>query len=128
MHKAQSMNGRIWIRKDERVTLLQRHIKDQIESFGIKAPRDTYCYTSNVAFCSSKHDWIIDNGTKLRVLDLTNIWKVIEDGIFEGLTINDAFGVCNTQSKCILPLDITSPPHYVAVMITFYELCSKKRK
>jgi hypothetical protein len=123
MYKAQSMNGRIWIRKDERVTLLQRHIKDQIEDdLKIKAPGDTYCYTCNVAFCSSKHDWVVDDSTKLRVLDLSNIWKVIEDGIFPGLDINDAFGVCNTQSKCILPKEIQSPPHYIAVYIKFYKL------
>jgi hypothetical protein len=122
MYKAQSMNGRVWIRKDERVTLLQSHIKDQIEDLKIKAPKDTYCYACHTAFCSSKHDWIIGDGTKLRLLDLTNLWKVIEDGIFPGLDIDDAFGVFNSQSKCILPREIQSPPHYIAVYIKFYKL------
>ena len=131
MHKAQvRRDGRIWIRKDERVTNLQKHIEVQIEDLGIRAPENTYCYACHVAFCSSKHDWIRDDGIKLRILDLTNIWKVIEDGIFEGsnttilkgLDVNDAFAVYNSQSKCILPKEIECPPHYVATLITFYRL------
>jgi hypothetical protein len=122
MHKAQSRGGKIWIRKDERVTELQEHIKDQIKNLGIKAPGNVYCYACHVAFCSSKYDWVRDDGLKLRILDLSNIWKVIEDGIFPGLDINDAFGVHNSQSKCVLPREIESPPHYVAALITFYRL------
>jgi uncharacterized protein YqjF (DUF2071 family) len=122
MYKTQSVRGRTWVRKDERVTLLQQHIKNQIEDLKIKAPLDTYCYACHTAFCSSKHSWITDDGTKLRIFDLTNIWKVVEDGIFEGLGINDALGVYNSQYKCVLPKEIQSPPHYVAMLIRFYKL------
>ncbi len=130
MYKTQRCGTRIWVRKADEVTVLQKHIEAEIHALGIKAPSGVYCYSCDVAFCSSKHDWIVDNGTKLRVIDLTNIWKPVEDGIFEGsgvsllkgLGINDAFAVHISLNKCILPKQIESPPHYVAVYLTFYSL------
>ena len=122
MYKATTRAGRIWVRKEEQVTRLQEHIKSKIRDLGIKTPEDIYCYSSCVAFCSGKYDWIVNDGTKLRTFDLTNIFKVVEDGIFDGLDINDALGVFNCQSKSILPKEIECPPHYIAVMLTFYRL------
>jgi hypothetical protein len=130
LYKAQTRQGHTWIRKDDRAVALQKHIEAEIFHLKIKAPKDTYCYACHVAFCSSKSSWVIDNGSKLRTIDLTNLWKVVEDGIFEGskasilkgLDINDAFGVYLSQSKCILPEEIESPPHYLAVFLIYYRL------
>lgn len=134
MWKTQKVGGKVWVRKADEVTVLQRHIEAEVHSLGVKAPKDTYCYACAVAFCSSKHDWIINNNTKLRTIDLTNIWKPIEDAIFEGsgssvlkgLDINDAFAVYYSLAKCVLPPQIECPPHYVAVLLTFYRLHTKK--
>jgi histidinol phosphatase-like enzyme len=126
MYKATARNSHVWVRKEERVTRLQEHIKKEIKSLGIKIPEGIYCYASNIAFCSSKNHWIIDDCTKLRNFDLTNIWKVVEDGIFEGLGINDALGVFNSQSKCVLPKEIEG--HYVAVSLVLYRLCQKSAR
>ena len=129
MYKTQRAGPNTWVRKSDEVTILQRHIEAEIHSLGVKAPKDTYCYQCHVAFCSSKYDWVTDRN-KLRIKDLTNIWKPIEDAIFEGsgstvlkgLDINDAFGVHCSLSKCLLPKQIESPPHLVAVYIEFYRL------
>jgi hypothetical protein len=120
MYRATARGGRVWVRKEDRVTKLQEHIKNEIRSLGIKIPRDIYCYISSVAFCSGKYDWIINDGTKLRMYDLTNIFKVVEDGISEGLGIDDSLSVHNNQSKCVLPNEVKG--HYIAVLLTFYKL------
>lgn len=134
MYKTQRVGNKVWVRKADEVTVLQKHIEAEIYALGVKAPSNVYCYEACVAFCSSKYDWIVDNGTKLRVIDLTNIWKCIEDGIFggsgssllTGLGINDAFAVHISLNKCILPKQIESPPHLVAVYLVFYSLHKKE--
>jgi len=123
----------VWTRKDTKVWELQKLICAKIEELGIKAPKDTFCYSCHVAFFFSKNDWITNNNLNLREIDLTNLWKPIEDAIFGlgekdltylGLEVNDCKGVHNTQSKCILPEDWKTPPFYVATDLTFYEKLS----
>ena len=123
MYKAQYREGRgVWIRKDAKVTQLQEHIKAKIRDLGITIPDDVYCYQCDTLFCSSKDYWMVNDSTRLRLIDTTNIFKVVEDGIFEALGINDALGVHNTQSKCLLPPEIESPPHYCAVQLVLYRI------
>jgi hypothetical protein len=122
MWKTQRSGSRIWVRKDQRVAELQDHIKTYIQALKIEIPKDIYCYSCCTAFCSSKHDWFINDRSKLRKIDLSNIWKPIEDGVFAGLGLDDSLGVHVSQSKCVLPKQIQSPPHYVAVYLTLFRL------
>jgi hypothetical protein len=129
MYKTQRVGSKVWVRKADEVTILQRYIEAEIHRLGVKAPSDVYCYACDVAFCSNKSFWITKNG-KLKIVDLTNIWKVTEDGLFEGsgtsvlkgLGINDAYAISMSLNKCVLPEQIETPPHYVAVYLTFYKL------
>jgi hypothetical protein len=122
MYKTQRAGNKVWVRKDERVTVLQDHIKQQLQSLELKLLEGVYCYEVHAAFCSAKNDWLINNHTKLRKVDLSNAWKVIEDAIFDSLGVDDSFGVHISLSKCFLPTIIETPPHYVAVCITTYKL------
>lgn len=123
MYKTQKVGNRVWVRKADEVIVLQRHIEAEIYRLGVKAPKDIYCYEVYIAFCSSKNDWFINNNTRLRKIDLTNIWKPIEDAIFNALNIDDSLGVHISLSKCLLPKQIDDS--HVAVFITFYRLKKK---
>lgn len=123
MYKTQRCGPRIWVRKADEVTVLQKHIEAEIHALGVKAPGDIYCYEAHVAFCSNKHGWLVNDNTKLRKIDLTNIWKAIEDAIFNALNIDDSLGVHISLSKCLLPKQIDDS--HVAVYLTFYRLKKK---
>jgi hypothetical protein len=127
MYKVQRAGRKVWTRKEVKVWELQKSIAEQIRDLGLKAPKDTFCYICHTAFFFSMDDWVTKNRSALRQIDLTNLWKPIEDAIFGvdisgellGLGANDCKGIYNTQSKCILPPEFDTPPYYIATDLTF---------
>jgi hypothetical protein len=136
MYKTQRAGNKVWTRKANEVWELQRVIGERIIELGLKAPKQAFCYTSHTCFYFSRSDWLTKEGN-LKKIDLTNLFKPIEDAIFgsgnkevthRGLDIDDCKGIYNTQEKCFLPEGWETPPYYVAVSLTFYEKRSYEQR
>ena len=120
--------GAARVHKSNEARELQWTIVDQIDALDMHAPPKAFGYTCHAAFFMKGKDWIIKDESKLRRLDLSNLWKIVEDAVFtgakfeyfDGLGIDDSLdGFCITSKNC-LPDYFDDLPFYIAIEITFY--------
>ncbi len=114
-------------RKAPMATALQIDIAQQIADMGLEnsGPKNCFGYICEALFLFGRDDWLTKKGD-LRVIDLTNLWKVVEDGIFQGCSKAYLEGIGVDDSKCIELylrkgfIDCKTPPYLVACRIDFY--------
>jgi hypothetical protein len=114
-----------WVAKDPICVGVQHEVASCMRAMGLEksAPSDVYCYRSAIKFRFERREWITDDGV-LRIIDLTNLWKPIEDAIFKGININrdPLFGLGVDDSKCVgsvllKDLSESTPPYTIDVSI-----------
>jgi len=115
-----------WVAKDPICFRVQHEVASNIRSMGLEksAPADVYCYRSVTTFKFERREWITDDGV-LRIIDLTNLYKPIEDAIFKGIVASKKdtlFGLGVDDSKSVgnvtlKDLSETTPPYVIDVSI-----------
>jgi len=118
MYRPVHRGGKTWMRKVDEVTRLQNVIIRQIEALGVKVENKSSWYTIHAAFTFKKLDWVTKEDNTMRKIDLSNLWKPIEDAISKALGIDDSKCVLVVLSKCLLPYDVKTPPYPVVVDMT----------
>jgi hypothetical protein len=124
MYLAQSTKNspKAWLRTNPDYNVFYNEVREKVESLGVKAPSDTFAYEALTIFYFDKLDWLVNNESRLRRNDLTNLWKPAEDAIAKALEIDDSLCINQRQIKGFLPLSEKkqTPPFYYAVELLFY--------
>jgi hypothetical protein len=106
--------GRGRLTKENKVSHLQRHIALGVREMGLEdCCSGFYAYVSTTGFLAPENYWILQDGKSLRMKDLTNLWKPVEDALtrglknegLHGLGIDDSRAIRQTQFKDFLPAD-----------------------
>jgi Holliday junction resolvase RusA-like endonuclease len=118
MYRAVHRGGKTWMRKVDEVTHLQDAIIEQVKALEVEIKNKDSWYTIHAAFTFNKLDWVTNEENTMRRIDLTNLWKPIEDAISKALGIDDSKCVLLVLSKCLLPYTIKTPPYPVNVDMT----------
>lgn len=91
------------ITKNEESSVLQKQVIIRIRNMGLgDYCRSTYAYTCETRFLAPEDYWLTLHTQALRKKDLTNFWKIVEDGIAEGLGMDDSQCIQQTQYKDFL--------------------------
>jgi hypothetical protein len=120
--------GVAYNRKNPLASSLQADVAQQIADMGLEdsAPTNCFAYTCEAFFLFREEDWFTKKKKGLKRLDLTNLWKILEDGIFQGAKKYFLTGIGIDDSRCIelyIGKGFTrckTPPFLVACQIEFF--------
>ena len=104
--------------KKPEVKRIQESIIDQLSYLRDDIPQDFTCFTILVLFVFNNETFLLKYEDSLRKIDLTNLYKPIEDGICKALEIDDSKSVRNYLRKHITNEE--SPPYTIIFKIDFY--------
>ena len=77
----------------------------QLRAGGRTFPSNPVAYDVDVVFAFPRKDWLTKAG-KLRVVDLLNIWKPLEDMVADTIKINDCLSLRVSLNKEINDLNV----------------------
>ena len=114
LYTASYIVGQGRLRKSPQVFEMQQAIASQLQFQ--QAPKGVVAYSIHVDFIAPKVAWVIKaKPTKMRRIDLTNIYKPVEDSIAHCLLLDDCMSVEQTLSKKIHLM-----PEFQGVQVKFY--------
>lgn len=88
------------IRKTKEATQFIEEIKNRVQSVFREDLNGTYC-VEVLADIYLSPDWWIYKNNNVRRVDLTNVWKTVEDALKEGIQLDDCLSVGLNLNKCI---------------------------
>jgi len=111
-------SNKAWIYKNPRATALQEEIMWNIKNLPDSIKNSVKAYTMQLGFLRNTKGWVMKNG-RLKRIDLTNLLKVIEDGISPALGVDDCLCV-DSRSIKLINESLTDDSFPINVSIVFY--------